>query len=297
MKLISIGAISPWGATIKEHCEAQKKSQSPRTGEIPYPFEGKKRSVQIESAVELKLTLPVPDAVLRRSSRSSQMSLSAIEDAKKNLGGLFEEHIHTKKIGILVGAPNGPAGIGLDYTKKLVRSQYKGASPNLFAQSVHNNLASTIALTYGLKGPTLTLLQRENLWSGLLEVADLWLKEKSADYVWLVVGNELSEHFSYSQLYAAVKNNLVTDDSPLFIPDESERATEGFSAFLLGPNNLHIPAFEERSVPFTIEETQPLVDKIPVNQKAPLGQAEKIGLVVAQHYFDSSFSDKIQQSC
>jgi hypothetical protein len=267
MKLLALGGISPYGSTLAEHCLAKKNKVAPRVVAETLVVRGEKVSAPVERAYDVKQALPVPDSVLRRMSLSSQLSLSCTEQCRAAFP------FDTKKVGIVVGNTYGPAVLGLEYVKRLVKSNYRNASPNLFAQSVHNNLASTIALTYGLRAPTVTYVQEENLWQSLMMTAELWLKEKSADLVWLVLGNEFNAHILYGQLY---EGNLNAGKRHI--------ATESFSAFLIGNDEKHPSATN-----FDLESSLRLRDNLAAEKDMPLKKPEHLGISLAEYYFEKYF--------
>ena len=272
MKLLSLGAITPYGSKISEHCRALIEQRAPRQEDFELSFLGKTRKIVIELTLDPQVLLPVPDNVLRRMSRSALMALTCIEESKE----FFKSD--TKKVGIIVVTSEGPAGVSLDYMRKLVRAKYRGASPTLFAQSVHNNLASTIAMTYGFKGPTLTFVQDENPLNASLQIAELWLSEKSVDVVCLVMGNELNAHRPYMQLYAAKEKTYV-------IPTAREITSEAFSCFFIGSDQ----DFPDKPN-FSLKDNLEIIKNRSEALDLALLRPEKIGVALAEHYFQKDFS-------
>ncbi|MEZ4813720.1 MAG: hypothetical protein R3A80_00740 [Bdellovibrionota bacterium] len=229
MKLLTFGAITPFGSNIAEHCLNKSKQVAPRVEYLEYFIHGAKRKIAVHRALSPTIKLPVPDGVLRRMGLSTQLALSCIEEACSSL----QVDLKNKKIALLVGTTQGPSSTNIEYFKRLVSFNYRGASPNLFAQSVYNNIASSVALAHSWNGPTCTLVQEEGLWPSLMKIAKLWLQEASADYVWVIVGNEMSLHVPYFQLYDRVKED---SDLEVFTPRISDMPDEAYSCFLLGPN-------------------------------------------------------------
>jgi hypothetical protein len=207
---------------------------------------------------------------------STKLALSSIEDAKYNAPASFEG----KRVGLIVGTTQGPSSTNIDYFRKLVSFEYRGASPNLFAQSVHNNIASSIALTYGWKGPTLTLVQETNLLSSALRVAHLWMSEKSVDYVWLILGNETSLHVPYIQLYEQVSVDPETEE---FSPPLREISYEAFSAFLIGSKK------DEGFADFSFEGVSRVLSQLESEKDRQLRKPELMGSALAEYFFKEHF--------
>ncbi len=273
MKLISVGAITPLGATLKEHVAAGEEKLQLKNDFIEYVISGSKRKIAVYRAQESKALLPVPDGVLRRMGLSTKMALSCIEEAKNNASILLDN----QKVGLIVVTTQGPSSTNIEYFRKLVSFNYRGASPNLFAQSVHNNIASTVALTHGWKGPTLTLVQEENLWVAVMNIAKLWLEQKTVDKLWIILGNEVSLHLPYIQLFDHVKKN---PEALEFAPPPKDRAYEAYSCFLVG---------NEGAVDFDFEKTSAILKKAENEKDRPLIKPELIGVALAEHCFKEYF--------
>lgn len=274
MKLISLGAITPQGATLKEHVEAEAKFLEQKKDFIEYFIGGEKRKIAVQRAQESKALLPVPDGVLRRMGLSTKMVLSCIEEAKSRV----KINAEGERVGLIVVTTQGPSSTNIEYFKKLVSFNYRGASPNLFAQSVHNNIASTVALTHQWKGPTLTLVQEENLWSALMNISQLWLQQKTVDKLWIILGNEVSLHVPYIQLYEHVKENPETLE---FYPKPNDRAYEAYSCFLLGSDGV---------ADFNFKNTTSILQKLEKEKDRPLIKPEHIGVALAEHFYKEYFS-------
>lgn len=274
MKLLSVGAVTPQGASIREHL-ANAEGLEKKIDFQTYMIGGKKRKIAVHRACEPQVNLPVPDGVLRRMGLSTKLVLSSIEDAKQRASTNFEG----KRVGLIVGTTQGPSSTNIDYFRKLVSFQYRGASPNLFAQSVHNNIASSVALTYEWKGPTLTLVQETNLLSSSLNVADLWLKEKSVDFVWLILGNETSLHIPYIQLYEQLERNPGLEE---YLPPFRDFSYEAFSAFLIGTD-------KDSGADFSFQTVAEALKKMESKMDRALSKPELMGAALAEYYFKEYF--------
>ncbi len=278
MKLISLGAVTPQGATLKEHLANGPEALKTKDTFIEYLIHNVKRKISVHRAVEPTVTLPVPDGVLRRMGLSTKLALSSIEEAKTN--ATFD--LSGKKVGLIVVTTQGPSSTNIDYFRKLVSFNYRGASPNLFAQSVHNNIASTVALTHQWQGPTLTLVQEDNLWPALMKIAELWIKNKTVDNLWIIIGNEVSLHVPYFQLFDHVKAH---PESLEYCPPSRDIAYEAYSCFLLG-NSESIP----NAPAFNLENTTSLLKRFEQEQDRPLHKPEHIGVSLAEHFYKEYFA-------
>lgn len=278
MKLLSVGAVTPQGATLKEHFANGRAALKAQNTSIEYLVHGLKRKIAVHRAVEPTVTLPVPDGVLRRMGLSTKLALSSIEEAKKNAS--FD--LSGKKVGLIVATTQGPSSTNIEYFRKLVSFNYRGASPNLFAQSVHNNIASTIALTHKWQGPTLTLVQEDNLWSALMKISELWLKQKVVDNLWIIIGNEVSLHVPYIQLFEHLQDK---PDALDYRPLPRDIAYEAYSSFLLGTSEA-----APQSPTFSFENTTALLKRFEQEQDRPLDKPEHIGVSLAEHFYKEHFS-------
>jgi len=279
MKLISVGAVTPQGATLKEHILNGSAALNAQNTSIEYLIHGVKRKVAVHRAVEPTVSLPVPDGVLRRMGLSTKLALSSIEEAKTNAAF----NLDGKKVGLIVATTQGPSSTNIEYFRKLVSFNYRGASPNLFAQSVHNNIASTIALTHKWQGPTLTLVQEDNLWSALMKIAQLWLNQKVVDNLWIIIGNEVSLHVPYIQLFEYLQSN---PDALEFRTPERDKAYEAYSCFLLGREE----AAPKTAPAFNLENTTALLKRFEEEQDRPLVKPELIGVSLAEYFYREHFA-------
>lgn len=279
MRLISLGAITPLGAKLSEHVKALETAEEKKVDFLEYKVADKRRKVAVYRACEPSVSLPVPDAVLRRMGLSTKLVLSSIEEARSYTPTDFTN----KRVGLIVGTTQGPSSTNIEYFKKLVAFNYRGASPNLFAQSVHNNIASSVALTYSWKGPTLTLVQETNLLDSVMAVAGLWAHSKKVDYIWIVLGNELSLHLPYIQLYEHLKENPGAES---FIPPRHDICFEAFSSFLISTNSSEGVADINKT---KIEE---LLRQKEQKEDRSLRRPELLGVSLAEYYYKECFLNK-----
>jgi 3-oxoacyl-(acyl-carrier-protein) synthase len=142
------------------------------------------------------LTLPprtVPEAVERRMSRLAKMCFVTAAEALADAAPLQDP----QRTGVVVGSAFGSLNLANAYQKRILQDGAAGASPTLFAASIHNSIAAQLTLAFGLRGPNSTVSTMEQTAIGALHLAYDWIQQDIVDRVVLVLGDELSEYHLY----------------------------------------------------------------------------------------------------
>jgi hypothetical protein len=117
-----------------------------------------------------------------------------------------------------------------------------------------------------------------------MAIADLWIKAKSVDYIWIILGNELSLHLPYIQLYEHVKDKPSAEQ---YIPSPHDLSYEAFSSFLISANPAEgVAGFNFSKLTEIIAEKEREADR-------PLMKPELLGVSLAEYYYKKYFLNKI----
>jgi 3-oxoacyl-[acyl-carrier-protein] synthase II len=93
------------------------------------------------------------------------------------------------RIAVAVGTLTGGSEASEAFMRPYLQRGPEGASPMVFPNSVANAASGHLALAFGLKGPGVTFVDRENAAFGALEQASRWLRAGLADMA-LVLGTD-----------------------------------------------------------------------------------------------------------
>jgi 3-oxoacyl-[acyl-carrier-protein] synthase II len=105
----------------------------------------------------------------RRMSLASRMAVVAARMALQD-AGLERAELAGRDVPVCLGSPFGPNRISAKLLDQMRAGGPLSVSPLLFMESVANALAGQVALEFRLRGPNVTVVQREA--SGLLAVAE-----------------------------------------------------------------------------------------------------------------------------
>lgn len=126
----------------------------------------------------------IPPITLRRLDRPSRYAWVAAHQALHDSG--LDFRAEAEGIGIAAGTVTG----GNEAAEAFVRPYFdrgpEGASPMLFPNCVANAASGHLAIAFGLKGPAITLVDRENATLLALEQSLRWLRSGFARVVLLV---------------------------------------------------------------------------------------------------------------
>lgn len=126
----------------------------------------------------------IPPIVLRRLDRLSRYAWVAAH------GAFQDARLDPKAEGEAIGIATGTITGGNEAAEGFIRPYFQrgpeGASPMLFPNCVANAASGHLAIAFGLMGPSVTLVDRENATLLALEQATRWLRSGMAETVLLV---------------------------------------------------------------------------------------------------------------
>lgn len=137
----------------------------------------------------------LPEAVERRMSRFSKMCFVTVAEALTDAGAMHVED--QRRTGMVVGSAFSSLDLANSYQRRILADGAPGASPSLFAASIHNSLAAQLTLAFAIKGPNSTVATMEQTAIGSLRLAYDWIQSGMADRVAVLMGDELSEYHLY----------------------------------------------------------------------------------------------------
>lgn len=166
----------------------------------------------------------MPKSKARRLDLGSQYTVVAarqcLADARWDLAGREE------RTGILLGTGSGGAGPLTELERQIVLESPEAASPFLFPNTVANAPASQAALELRIKGPNVTLIQKDPAGLNAVLYARMLLTDGRADALLVGAADEWNAvyHAAYERLHV-----LRTEAHPGFV------LSEGASLLLLEP--------------------------------------------------------------
>jgi 3-oxoacyl-(acyl-carrier-protein) synthase len=129
----------------------------------------------------------IPPMQLRRLDRPSRFAWVAAHQAFLDAG--LEPKAVGERIAVAVGTLTGGSEASEAFMRPYLLRGPEGASPMVFPNSVANAASGHLALAFGLKGPSVTFVDRENAALVALDQACRWLRAGLAD-VALVIGTD-----------------------------------------------------------------------------------------------------------
>jgi 3-oxoacyl-(acyl-carrier-protein) synthase len=129
----------------------------------------------------------IPPMQLRRLDRASRFAWVAAQQAFQDAG--LDPRSLGDRIAVAVGTMSGGSEASEAFMRPYLLRGPEGASPLVFPNSVANAASGHLALAFGLKGPSITFVDRENATFAALEQAARWLRAGLVD-VALVLGTD-----------------------------------------------------------------------------------------------------------
>jgi 3-oxoacyl-[acyl-carrier-protein] synthase II len=129
----------------------------------------------------------IPPMQLRRLDRASRFAWVATHQAFQDAG--LEPRSLGDRIAVAVGTMTGGSEAAEAFMRPYLLRGPEGASPLVFPNSVANAASGHLALAFGLKGPSVTFVDRENATFAALEQAARWLRAGLVDAA-LVLGTD-----------------------------------------------------------------------------------------------------------
>ncbi len=172
----------------------------------------------------------IPPMQLRRLDRPSRFAWSAVHQALADGGMDWKEDALGHRVAMTVGTVSGGSEAGETFMRPYFERGPEGASPMVFPNCVANAASGHVALAFGIKGPSITQVARENATFTALDQAVRWLRRNVAEAV-LVVGTDglfpLQLELLRRSGRLALRDNPVAHAATGYLPGE------GAQAFLL----------------------------------------------------------------
>ena len=127
----------------------------------------------------------IPPMQLRRLDRPSRFAWGAAHQAFRD--ARLDPALVGDRIAVAVGTMTGGSEASEAFMRPYLQRGPNGASPLLFPNSVANAASGHLALAFGLKGPGVTFVDRENAAFTALDQAARWLRADLAEAA-LVIG-------------------------------------------------------------------------------------------------------------
>lgn len=131
----------------------------------------------------------IPASVLRRLDRTSQLAVPAAAEALDHARVEARE-----RTGVILGTNSAGSIPVAEFLTTMSRDGLAAAPPILFPYTVANAPASQCALRLGLRGPNLTVVQKEGSSAGALSVACRMLLSGAAESLLAGGADDLSVH-------------------------------------------------------------------------------------------------------
>lgn len=229
IQVLGIGTVSALGCgieTIKSGLEGKINSA---IEEHKIATADGEASLKVYTAGVSGLDRFVARPALRRMDRFIQMALLSSFLAVEDSGVIIDDRT---RIGIVFGSGYGPLQTTFSFLDSLIDFGDKCASPTLFANSVHNSLASHVSILLKVQGPCLTVTCFELTTFSVMSTAINYLREGTVDYVLAGVGDEYCDVRGYATHLSGSRGS--SDIMPFSFDECSYLPGEGFVTFLLG---------------------------------------------------------------
>jgi hypothetical protein len=200
VSILGLGHYSAAGAGMNELSRSIRgEKHLPSLKHLMIETQNGAMEVPYYSAPDPELPHSIPESIRRRLSRIAKMSFMASREA---LGDAFTDFAAVtadkpERIGIVVGTSLGCLESANQYLTRVTRDGSAGASPSLFASSMHNSIAAQLAIFFGIRGPNSTVTTMDHSTLGAVELASLWLRADMIDHALVVVGDEMADYQPY----------------------------------------------------------------------------------------------------
>ncbi len=163
----------------------------------------------------------------RRLDRASQYAVVAARQALASGG--YAMAGREERTGILVGTGSAGAGPLVDFERQMALEGPDSASPFLFPYTVSNAPASVTAIELQIRGPNVTITQKDPAAQNALLYARLLLDDRRADAILVGASDEwnLEYHLVYERIHAtrtARRAGFVLGEGAAFLLVEDEEA-------------------------------------------------------------------------
>ncbi len=178
----------------------------------------------------------LPRSKARRLDRSSQYAVvaarQALASARYSMTGREE------RTGILLGTGSAGATPLVDFERQMALEGPESASPFLFPYTVSNAPASVVAIELQIRGPNVTITQKDPAAQNALLYARLLLEGRRADAILVGAADEwnLDYHLAYERIHATRTPNrpgFVLGEGAAFLLVEDEESARARGARVL----------------------------------------------------------------
>lgn len=229
LSILGIGTVSAMGCGVASMKATLEGSATRRLEPIPVPDDSAAFEHAVYAGAIDGLDRFIPRRALRRVDKFTRMALLASFLATEDSGLQLEDK---SRIGIVFGTAYGPLATTFDYQNTIIEDGDNGASPTLFANSVHNALASALSIFMKVTGPAITITAFERTTAEVLRTAGRWIEEGRVDYVLAGVGDEYCPVLGYA--LSRLSDGGSGPLQPLKLDHCSYQPGEGCVTLLLG---------------------------------------------------------------
>ncbi|MCC7377612.1 MAG: beta-ketoacyl-[acyl-carrier-protein] synthase family protein [Verrucomicrobiales bacterium] len=190
LSLFGAGVVSPSGQSLEQLWDTMRRGGA-SISSMDVPLAQPPGRASVLACGEIA-PAHFPDPTRRRRwSRIQQMILAAAFQA---VTPERRQAMDASRTSVSVGTGLGALNDTMAFVENLIANDERAPRPTYFANSVHNTLASQVAIELGVTGPNLTTVQREvsfeaSLWHGANELA-----RGRSDLALVGAADELSPH-------------------------------------------------------------------------------------------------------
>jgi hypothetical protein len=207
--VLGIGAVSAVGSSLAEIAAAFRNGSS-ATSAFPVPVISPTAQAKVYACGEFGADQFIATAKRRKLSRLQQMVLVA---ARKSFTS-GPAAVAPEKICIAIGTGFGSLNDTAAFVENMILKDERAPRPSLFTSSVHNSLASQIAIEMKFSGLNSTPIQREISFETALWQAATELALGRAEFALVGAADELNQY----QLAAGMRWGWWHESSPEIRP-------------------------------------------------------------------------------
>ena len=193
-------AVTPLGRDL-ETTAARLAAGESAVAEVPASEAGERKGAASAARIGSFTTEPeMPRSKARRLDRASQYAVVAVTRCLADAGWTMAGH--EEETGVLLGTGSAGAGPLVDFERQMAVESPETASPFLFPYTVANAPASVAAIELKIKGPNVTITQKDPAGLNALFYARLLLDDGRASAIVAGAVDEwnLTYHLAYERL-------------------------------------------------------------------------------------------------
>jgi 3-oxoacyl-(acyl-carrier-protein) synthase len=203
--ILGVGVVSAAGNSPAEIAESFRNGNLPASA-FPVPVISPAAQAKVHACGEFGAEQFIQPARRRKLSRLQQMALVA---ARKSLGSALGA-VPPEKTCVAIGTGFGSLNDTAAFVENMILKDERAPRPSLFTSSVHNTLASQIAIELNISGLNSTPTQREISFETALWQAATELESGRADCALAGAADELNQY----QLAAGMRRGWWDECSP-----------------------------------------------------------------------------------